>query len=113
MARSQAVLSLLKSATPRPLTTADASDGGNDSGAAEDAIDVLFSCVVRAHCRRQDVSGALAEVAEMDGAPGRPPVDAKVFLSLLKACAAPRPPLSREAEAVWAQAEVSGSRVGA
>lgn len=106
--RLQAVLGLLKSATPRPLITADAPGGDDDSGAAEDAIDVMFSCVVRARCRRQDVTGALAEVAEMDETPGRPPVGAKVFKSLLEACAIPRPPLSREAEAVWVHAKVRG-----
>lgn len=106
MARLQAVLALLKTATPRPLATAGGSGSDGDTVAAEDAIDVMFSCVVGTRCRRQDITGALAEVAEMDGTPGRPPVGAKVFLTILEACAIPRPPLSREAEAVWVHAEV-------
>ena len=110
MERLQAVLELLKNATLTPL--AAAADGVDDRGRAEEAIGVMFSCVIRARCRRQDVTGALVEVAEMDGVAGCGPADANVFLSLLEACAVPRPPLSREADAVWAQAEVRGGWVG-
>ena len=112
MARLQAVLTLLKSATAGSLTTADDSCGDSNSVIAKDAIDVMFYCVIRTRCRRQDITGALAEIAEMDGTPGRPPVDAKVFLSLLEACAVARPPLLLEVEAVWVHAKVRDGGVG-
>lgn len=81
--------------------------GGADSQTTEDAVDVMFSGVVRALCRRQDVTSALAEVAEMEAAGGEPGPD--IFLQLLHACAIARPPSLRELETVWARIEVSAA----
>lgn len=94
----QAILSLLKGSKPGLAT------GGDGSKTKEDQIGIVFSRVVRAHCRRQDVSSALAEVVEME-ASGRE-AGAEVFSDLLEACAIARPPLLREVETVWAQIEV-------
>lgn len=91
------MLSLLKRAAPSPPLTAEIT--------AEDPLSVMYLAVATAHCRRRDVARALAAVSEMEEETGRPP-SAKVFLSLLEACSIPRPPLVREAEAVWAQIEV-------
>lgn len=71
----------------------------------EDAVGIMFSSLVRAHCRRQDVTSALAEVAAMEAAGGEP--SPEIFLCLLDACAIARPPLLRELETVWARIEVS------
>ncbi len=98
------MLSLLKGLKPELAAE------GNDSKAMEDAIGIMFSSVVRAHCRRQDLSSALAEVAEMESAGGE--VGADIFSFLLDACAIARPPLLREVEAVWAQIEVSATVTG-
>lgn len=95
----QALLSLLKGSKPELAV------GGSSSQTTEEAIGLLFSSVVRAHCRRQDVTSALAEVAEMEAAGGKP--SPEVFLYLLDACAIARPPLLRELETVWARIEVS------
>lgn len=78
--------------------------GGASSQTTEDAVGIMFSSLVRAHCRRQDVTSALAEVAEMEAAGGEP--SSEIFLYLLDACAIARPPLLRELETVWARIEV-------
>ncbi|CAN0164076.1 unnamed protein product, partial [Ectocarpus sp. 8 AP-2014] len=88
----KAVLSLLKGSKPG-LT-------------AVDPIGIMFSRLVRAHCRRQDVTSALAEVAEME-ATGRE-VDVEVYSDLLHGCAIARPPLLVEVEAVWAHIQERG-----
>lgn len=93
----QAVLSLLKGSKPG-LT-------------AVDPIGIMFSRLVRAHCRRQDVTSALAEVAEME-ATGRE-VDVEVYSDLLHGCAIARPPLLGEVEAVWAHIQVKAVPVHA
>lgn len=64
----------------------------------------MYLGVVRAYCRRHDVARALGVVADMEGK-GRL-ADAKVSLSLLRACAIPKPPFPREADAVWTRIEV-------
>lgn len=95
----QALLSLLKGSKPGLAV------GGAGSETTEHATGILFSRLVRAHCRRQDVTSALAEVAEMEAAGGEP--SPEMFSYLLDACAIARPPLLREMEAVWARVEVS------
>lgn len=98
------MLSLLRGL--KPELTAE----GKDSEAIEDAIGIMFSSVVRAHCRRQDLTTALAEVEEMELAGGE--VGADIFSYLLDACAIARPPLLREVETVWAKIEVSATVKG-
>ena len=98
------MLSLLRGLKPG-LTA-----GGHDADAIEDAIAIMFSTVVRAHCRRQDLTSALAEVSEMEAAGGE--VGAEIFSCLLDACAIPRPPLLREVETVWSLVEVSATVPG-
>eukprot|EP00903_Cladosiphon_okamuranus_P007042 g6846.t1 len=96
----KALLSLLKGSKPE-LTV-----GGSDSHTTQDAVGIMFSSLVRAHCRRQDVTSALAEVAEMEAAGGEP--SSEIFLCLLDACAIARPPLLQELETVWARVEEQG-----
>ncbi|CAM9327755.1 unnamed protein product [Ectocarpus sp. 12 AP-2014] len=88
----KAVLSLLKGSKPG-LT-------------ALDPVGIMFSRLVLAHCRRQDVTSALAEVAEME-ATGRE-VDVEVYSDLLRGCAIARPPLLVQVEAVWAHIQERG-----
>lgn len=97
----QALLSLLKGSKPE-LTV-----GGSGSQTTEDAVGITFSGLIRAHCRRQDVTSALTEVAEMEAAGGEP--SSEILLYLLDACAIARPPLLRELETVWARIEVSAA----
>eukprot|EP00752_Nemacystus_decipiens_P011279 g10023.t1 len=96
----KALLSLLKGSKPE-LTVGEAG-----SQTTEDAVGIMFSSLVRAHCRRQDVTSALTEVEDMVAAGGRP--SSEIFFCLLDACAIARPPLLRELEAVWARIEEEG-----
>lgn len=96
----QALLSLLKGSKPELAV-----GGAAGSQTREDAIGIMFSSLVRAHCRRQDVTSALAEVAEMEAAGGEP--SSEIFSYLLDACAIARPPLLQELETVWARIEAS------
>lgn len=93
------MLALLKDARRR--------QGGETSAhrkKGDDPIALIYDSLIHAHCGRQDVTGALAAVMEMDDA--SLPADVSVFLRLLRACLSSRPPMLRQAQAVWAVIEV-------
>lgn len=100
------MLSFLKQAYPSPVTGKQ--ESAHRISEVHDPVVVMYLSVMHAHCRRSDIPRALATLVEMEDT-GRQ-ASANLFVSLLEACAISRPPLPREADAVWALIQVRGGR---